>query len=137
MSVDDGVGAVLSSIRQTIGVDLTAFRAQGSPEAAFALLRSKVETAGVFVLLIGNLGTHTAIDVAAFRGFALADNIAPFIVINDQDAKSAWSFTLLHELAHLWIGETGVSGEPPKALSSGSAMTSRATFSCRAMSSQR
>jgi Zn-dependent peptidase ImmA (M78 family)/transcriptional regulator with XRE-family HTH domain len=106
-----GLGPVLASIRQTLGIDLADFRAQGSPDAAFALLRSKVEAVGVFVLLIGNLGSHhTALDVAAFRGFALADPIAPFIVINDQDAKPAWSFTLLHELAHLWIGASGVSG---------------------------
>jgi Zn-dependent peptidase ImmA (M78 family) len=111
MSMDDGVGAVLASIRRAIGLDLAAFRAQGLPEAAFALLRSKAEEAGVFVMLIGNLGSHhTALDVSVFRGFALADPIAPFVVINDQDAKSAWSFTLLHELTHLWLGTTGVSG---------------------------
>src|SRR3546814_16138482 len=64
-----------------------------------------------YVLLIGNLGSHhSAIDIDAFRGFALADPIAPFVVINDRDAKTAWSFTLLHEVAHLWIGATGVSG---------------------------
>lgn len=111
MKMSDGVGAVLVSIRQTIRLDLSEFRAQASPESAFALLRSRVEAAGVFVLLMGNLGSHhTAIDVEAFRGFALADEIAPFIVINDQDAKTAWSFTLVHELAHLWLGTTGVSG---------------------------
>jgi Zn-dependent peptidase ImmA (M78 family) len=60
---------------------------------------------------MGNLGSHhTAIDVEAFRGFALADDIAPFVVLNDQDAKTAWSFTLIHELAHLWLDATGVSG---------------------------
>jgi len=111
MKMEDGVGAVLSSIRRTLDTNLVDFRAQGSAEAAFALLRGKVEAIGIFVLLMGNLGSyHTAIDVAAFRGFALADPIAPFIVINDQDAISAWSFTLLHELAHLWLGATGVSG---------------------------
>jgi Zn-dependent peptidase ImmA (M78 family) len=74
-------------------------------------LRSRVEAAGIFVLLMGNLGSHhSAIDVEAFRGFALADDVAPFVVINDQDAKSAWSFTLIHELVHLWLGTTGVSG---------------------------
>jgi len=111
VSMNDGIGAVLASMRRTIGVDLADFRAQSSPDGAFALLRNGVEAAGVFVLLIGNLGSHhTAIDVEAFRGFALADPIAPFVIINDQDAKSAWSFTLLHELCHLWLGVTGVSG---------------------------
>lgn len=115
MSTDDGVGTVVSSLRRTLGIDLVDFRAQGSAEAAFTFLRGKVEAIGVFVLLMGNLGTHhTAIDVTAFRGFALADPIAPFIVINDQDAKTAWSFTLLHELAHLWLGATGVSGAIPE-----------------------
>lgn len=110
-SIEDGVSDLLSQLRQQLGVDLNTLRAQGSAEGVFALLRAQVEAAGVFVLLIGNLGSHhSAIDVSAFRGFALADSIAPFIVINDQDAKSAWAFTLLHELAHLWIGATGVSG---------------------------
>jgi Zn-dependent peptidase ImmA (M78 family) len=45
-----------------------------------------------------------------FRGFALADDVAPFVVINDQDAETAWAFTLLHELCHIWLGATGVSG---------------------------
>jgi Zn-dependent peptidase ImmA (M78 family) len=111
MTTRDGVGAVVASIRQTIGIDLAEFRSQDSPESAFALLRSKVEAAGVFVLLIGNLGSHhSVIPVEAFRGFALADGLAPFIVLNDQDSRAAWSFTLIHELAHLWLGTTGVSG---------------------------
>jgi Zn-dependent peptidase ImmA (M78 family) len=63
------------------------------------------------VLLLGNLGTyHTDIDPRDFRGFALADRVAPFVVINENDSRAAWSFTLLHELAHIWLGETGVSG---------------------------
>jgi Zn-dependent peptidase ImmA (M78 family) len=63
------------------------------------------------VLLLGNLGSHhTNIPVETFRGFAISDELAPFVVINDQDAHAAWSFTALHELAHLWLGTTGVSG---------------------------
>src|SRR3546814_18835021 len=111
MSRENGVGPVVASMRQVLNLDLDEFRAQGSAEAVFALLRSRAEAAGIYVLLIGNLGSHhSAIDIDAFRGFALADPIAPFVVINDRDAKTAWSFTLLHEVAHLWIGATGVSG---------------------------
>ncbi len=107
----DGTESVLNSIRSTLQLSVDAYRDQQSPEKAFAHLRYKAESAGIFVLLIGNLGSHhTNISVEAFRGFALADDVAPFVVINDQDAPTAWSFTLIHEIAHLWLGKTGVSG---------------------------
>lgn len=109
--VGDGVAAVAADIKKTLRFDLSIFRQQSSPEAAFTVLRDSVESLGIFVLLIGNLGSHhSAIEPDIFRGFALADPVAPFVVVNDQDARAAWSFTLLHEVAHLWLGETGVSG---------------------------
>ncbi len=110
-SIQDGVASFCRRIEHQLGLTRDIYRAQSSTDAAFALLREKTEEAGVFVLLAGNLGSHhSAIPVEAFRGFAIADSIAPFIVINDGDAKAAWAFTLLHELAHLWLGATGVSG---------------------------
>jgi Zn-dependent peptidase ImmA (M78 family)/transcriptional regulator with XRE-family HTH domain len=109
MRMSDGVAAVVASIQRTLRDSPRAIRSTN--QETFAVLRASAEAAGVFVLLIGNLGSHhTAIDVETFRGFALADKVAPFVVINDQDAQAAWSFTLLHELAHIWLGETGVSG---------------------------
>ena len=110
--MSNGVPAVLESISKTLKLDLSEFRAQPSPLDAFALLRASVEAVGVFVLLIGDLGSHhTSINLETFRGFALADDVAPFVIINDKDSYAAWSFTLLHELTHLWLGQTGVSGE--------------------------
>ncbi len=103
-------------MQKVLGVDFSQFRSRTSQgnnaeTGKFELLRKKPEAAGVFVLLIGNLGNYlTTIDLEMFRGFALADEVAPFVIINDQDAKTAWSFTLLHELVHLWLGQTGVSG---------------------------
>ena len=82
---------------------------------AFALLRSHVEQMGIFVILKGNLESHhTKIDAHYFRGFAIADPIAPFVVINEHDLPEAWSFTLLHELIHLFLGQTGLSGSEVK-----------------------
>ena len=110
-SMNDGVPALAASIERMLGITRAQYRAQKDVDSAFSLLRKRAEDAGVFVLLIGNLGSHhSAIPVEAFRGFAVADRIAPFIVINDGDTRAAWSFTLLHELAHLWLGATGVSG---------------------------
>lgn len=107
----DDVGIIADAIVEGIAFDRAYFRAAQTRDAAFAYLRSCAERAGVYVLLAGSLGSwQTAIEVSVFRGFAIADRVAPFVVINDQDAKSAWSFTLLHELAHLCVGATGVSG---------------------------
>jgi Zn-dependent peptidase ImmA (M78 family) len=111
MSMKDSPRAVLASIQRTLHLDVAIYRRKRNAEEAFVYLRDCAETAGIFVLLIGNLGSHhSAISVQSFRGFAIADRFAPFVIINDQDAKTAWSFTLLHELAHLWLGTTGVSG---------------------------
>ena len=96
---------------ERLNFSLARYRATKTPDEAFTYLRETIEASGVYVLLLGNLGSHhTNILVEVFRGFALADNIAPLIVINDQDSKTAWSFTALHELAHLWLGQTGISG---------------------------
>ena len=107
----DGVPAVRDALATAIGWSLERYRACTSAEKAFDYLRQQTERSGVYVLLIGNLGSHqTAFDVETFRGFALADKQAPFVVVNDQDARPAWSFTLLHELAHLALGVSGISG---------------------------
>ncbi len=109
--MEDGPTAVLESLRALLDVTLAEYRRQRNATAAFGLLRASAENAGVFVLLKGNLGTHhTDIDTDVFRGFAIADDVAPFVTINPHDARTAWSFTLLHELTHLILGQTGVSG---------------------------
>lgn len=114
MSMRDGVEAVLRSLRETLDLDLDQYRGRNgsnNSHSGFAYLREQAERVGVYVLLIGNLGSHhTSLDVEVFRGFALADKVAPFVVINDQDSEKAWAFTLLHELCHIWLGQTGVSG---------------------------
>ena len=110
-SMQGSVKSVLASIKSTLAIDIADYRRQRTSEEAFSYLRNKAESVGIFVLLIGNLGSHhSAIAVETFRGFVIADKFAPFVIINDQDAKTAWSFTLMHEIAHLWLGTTGVSG---------------------------
>lgn len=98
-------------VKGLLGFSLETFRRYRRPEESFSYLRKCVEGIGIYVLLIGNLGSHhTDIPVEAFRGFALADRIAPLVVINDQDSPAARSFTLLHELVHILLGASGISG---------------------------
>lgn len=104
------VKSMTSEVITAIDFDLKKFRGFRDVSESFKYLRMLVETKGIFVLLASNLGSHhTDIPVDVFRGFAIADQIAPMIVINSQDAKSAWCFTLLHELIHICIGDTGLS----------------------------
>ncbi|MGH8556044.1 MAG: ImmA/IrrE family metallo-endopeptidase [Methylococcales bacterium] len=111
-SMDNGVYRLVSLIKETAGIELDVYRAQRNQDEAFKYLRGCIENTGVFSLLAGNLGSHhTNLNTEIFRGFALSDTIAPFVIVNDQDAKTAWSATLLHEVAHLWLGATGISGD--------------------------
>lgn len=111
MDRKQGVAAVVASIEQTVQFDRSAFRGRTQLQSSFAYLRDITEAAGIFVLLVDNLGSwHSTISVETFRGFALADDVAPFVAVNANDSPGAWSFTLVHEMAHLWIGATGVSG---------------------------
>ncbi|OFK22243.1 ImmA/IrrE family metallo-endopeptidase [Olsenella sp. HMSC062G07] len=81
---------------------------------ALRMLKDRVEAANISVVINGvvNDNTHRALDVDEFRGFVLADDMAPIIFINGRDAKSAQIFTLVHELCHLAFAQTGVSNAP-------------------------
>jgi Zn-dependent peptidase ImmA (M78 family)/transcriptional regulator with XRE-family HTH domain len=109
--VGEGAKAVAAKIRETLGVTTADQRRARDPAHLFSILRAAAEKAGVYVLLLGDLGSHHSdIGEDVFRGVALADAIAPFVVINDNDAAAARSFSLVHELAHIWLGASGVSG---------------------------
>ena len=112
--IDQGADTVAASIAATLQfTHRNRASRRGDADALFETLRERAESVGVFVLLAGDLGSyHTALGPEVFRGFAIADRIAPFVIINNQDARAARSFTLLHELAHVWLDTSGVSGAP-------------------------
>ncbi len=106
-----GVDTMVDELKAILNFNQSEYRRYTKMADAFSYLRGLAERAGVFVLLVDNLGSHhTTIPVEAFRGFALSDPIAPFIAINANDSQGAWCFTLLHELTHIALGDTGVSG---------------------------
>ncbi len=108
---DSNAAELVHRIERALNLRIEDYRNTRTASEAFDLLRSKVEQLGAFVLLMGNLGNYrTSLTPRVFRGFSIAKSVAPFIVINDTDSKAAWSFTLIHELAHIFLGQSDISG---------------------------
>ena len=107
-SVSDGVNAIVHDMRTALGVGNHPQR--GSWEDYYRDLVNRIESVGILVMRQSDVGHYTRpLRVDEFRGFALADNYAPIIFVNHADALGARLFTLIHELCHIWIGQSGIS----------------------------
>ena len=107
-SVSDGVNTIVCDMRTALGVGNHPQR--GSWEDYYRDLVNRIESVGVLVMRQSDLGHYTRpLRVDEFRGFAITDNYAPIIFVNHADALGARLFTLIHELCHIWIGQSGIS----------------------------
>lgn len=71
----------------------------------------KAESNGIFISRTSYIHSRLTLDSNEIQGFAISDSYAPFIFINSSDWSAPQLFTLVHELAHIWIAETGISNQ--------------------------
>jgi len=109
--IQDAPDSIARRMRETLGLSAEERRQLPTWTDALRQLINKTEDAGVLVMASSIVGSnsHRKLDVEEFRGFALADELAPLVFLNGSDSKAAQMFTLAHELAHLWLGASGVS----------------------------
>jgi len=107
-SVKTGVTAIVRNMRAELGVGEHPDR--GKWEDYYRDLVNRIECLGILVMRQSYLGHYTRpLRIEEFRGFAIADDYAPIIFVNHADALGARLFTLIHELCHIWIGQSGIS----------------------------
>jgi Zn-dependent peptidase ImmA (M78 family) len=104
----DAIETVAARMRDALGFPVDWARALPTWTQALRTLRDAMDTLGVVVVTNGVVGnnTHRKLDPDEFRGFVLVDGRAPLVFVNGADAKAAQMFTLAHELAHLWFGQS-------------------------------
>lgn len=100
---------IASDIRRTIGLPYD-LNSKKSKEDYLKKMITKCEEAGILVFknsMVKN-ATKKPLNTEEFRGFVLINSFAPAVFLNSQDMPAALIFTLAHELAHIWLGESGV-----------------------------
>ncbi len=111
-SLDDDSNRLGLEMRGVLGLNQGWAGTARTWQEAITKLCMEIENLGVMVVINGIVGnnTHRSLNVKEFRGFALTDRYAPLIFVNGKDSKAAQMFTLAHELAHIWLGKSGLSG---------------------------
>lgn len=91
-----------NAIREQFSISLEQQYKCSSARQFYLYLREKIESEGVFI----HCFTDVPIDTA--RGFAIYYEDLPIIGINDEDRPPAKSFSIIHELVHLFKRESSL-----------------------------
>jgi Zn-dependent peptidase ImmA (M78 family) len=113
-SRESPITPVVADLRRHLNLSLDWAAEQRNWEAALSFLIRQIEAAGILVFVNGVVGNSTKrkLDPEEFRGFVMNDPVVPLIFVNGADTKGAQMFTLAHELAHVWIGESALVNLP-------------------------
>lgn len=106
-SLRDNPESVGEAIRKYLGITTDAQKNAASQNRAFDFWRRKLEQHDILVFVIS--GPHNSVELEEMRGFAIAKEEIPVVVINGRDYSAGGKcYTLLHELVHILLGESAI-----------------------------
>ena len=106
-TIDDNPQKVAQDILSTLKINPASYKSENPIKEWI----DAAEANGIFISRTSFIHTRLKLDSEELQGFAIADPHAPFVFINSDNWNSPQLFTLVHELAHIWIAETGISNE--------------------------
>lgn len=106
-TINDNPQVVAQDILKTLNIQPTRYKSE-SPIKEWI---DASETKGIFISRTSFIHSRLKLDSDELQGFAISDSYAPFVFVNSDDWNAPQLFTLLHELAHIWIAETGISND--------------------------
>jgi len=106
-SLNDNPAVVARDILKTLNINPLNYRTGNVIKAWI----NAAEAKGIFVSRTSFINSHLTLDSDELQGFAISDPYAPFVFVNSDDWNAPQLFTLVHELAHIWIAETGISND--------------------------
>lgn len=103
ITIDTNVREAAQKIRDVLRLELDW---NYKNKKTFSTLRKSVSDSGILVMQNGVVGNDTKriLDLSEFRAFVMIDEYVPLIFLNTKDSESGRTFSLCHELVHIWLG---------------------------------
>lgn len=104
-SISDSPLQVANDILNTLGINPSDYKTE-NPIREWI---NAAESNGIFISRSSFIHSRLKLDSEELQGFVISDRYAPFVFVNSDDWNAPQLFTLVHEIAHIWIAETGIS----------------------------
>ena len=93
-----------AEVRDYMGVSIESQMSWGDTKIAISIWRDEIQSKGIFVF-------KEVFEDNQVDGFCLSHDVFPLIYLNNTNAENRQIFTLFHELAHILLGNNGITSD--------------------------